>query len=186
MNDDNHLHPDPELRRCPETGNWPGTWRSPSQRRDRAHDLARESSIIWQAPEAEARRLPWARERFGKPSRSQKGLIARSVDGRGRTIRYWVCRPDDRDAYGDLLRKGCGTAPIEAVWPSSIAVGRPAPPAHPHLLPLMWQAIAAEEGHPIELPQLEPAPAAEALKLESVMAAFWRGLMPDGEAVRHG
>ncbi len=182
MTDDTTLPTDPELQRCPETGNWPGTWRSPSQRRQHRPDLEREACIIWLMPEAEARQLPWLRERFGKPSPRQRGLVARSTTCSGRSIRFWTSTPEDRDAYQRLLQAGAGTAPIEAVWPPSIAAGQPAQPAHPHLLPLMWQAIAAEEGAPVVLPQLEPDPAA---KVQILMQAFWRGLAPEQEAASH-
>lgn len=164
------------LRRDPSTGLFPGTRPSPSQRPQHRHDLIREIKIIWVVPEDQARALPFARERFGRPLRHQKGLIAKAVDGAGRAVRYWVAKPEDLSAYSKLLQKGCGTAPIEAIWPPTIAAGRPALPAHPFLLPAMWANIAADEGAPVELPQ--PDPAAETTKLVEVERAFWRGLHP--------
>lgn len=167
-----------ELRRCPETGLWPGTWRSPSQRQMHRPALEREVAITWVLPEAKARQLPWVRERFWSKRPKRSDLIAYSTDSRGRCIRCWLSRPEDRAAYAELLRRGAGTAPIEGVHPPSIAVGRPALPAHPFLLPLMWQAIAAEEGNPIELPQ--PDQDSSAQKLIEIESAFREGLRPPG------
>lgn len=174
-----------ELRRCPETGNWPGTWRSPSQRKMYRPALEREVAIHWLLPEAEARRLPWVRERFWSKRPKRSDLVAFSADSRGRCVRCWLSRPEDQDAYQRLLQAGAGTAPIEGIHPPTIAVGQPAMPAHPFLLPLMWQAIAASEGSPVELAQLEPDPGAEAAKVQILMQAFYRGLAPEPE-VAHG
>lgn len=173
-----------ELRRD-EHGNWPGTWRSPSQKRMHRPALEREVQITWVLPEGEARQLPWLRERFPTTRPKRSDLIAYSTDARGRCIRAWFSRPEDQAAYDELLRRGAGTAPIEAVWPPSIAAGRPSQPAHPHLLPLMWQAVAAEEGIPVELPQQEPDPSAEA-KVQILMQAFYRGLRPEPGVASHG
>jgi len=167
-----------ELRRD-EHGNWPGTWRSPSQKPMNRAALERESEIRWVVPEAEARALPWLRERFTGTRPKRSDLIAFSTDARGRCIRAWFSRAEDRAAYARLLRAGAGTCPLEGVHPPSIAAGQPALPAHPFLLPEMWAHISADEGAPVELPQ--PAPAAETTKLVEVERAFWRGLRPEPE-----
>ncbi len=164
-----------ELQRD-EHGNWPGTWRSPSQRRQQRPALEREAAITWVMPEAEARAMPWLRERFLATRPKRRDLIGYSTDARGRCIRSWFSRPEDQAAYQRLLRLGCGTAPLEAVHPASIEVGRPAMPAHPFLLPKMWQAIAASEGTPVELPAEAPDDVANA---GQIMRSFWQGLAPD-------
>lgn len=164
-----------ELQRCPETGNWPGTWRSPSQRKMNRPALEREATITWLLPEAEARALPWLRERFPSTRPKRSDLIAYSTDARGRCVRAWFSRPEDQHAYERLVRAGAGTAPIEAVHPATIEPGRPAAPAHPFLLPRMWQAIAASEGETVELPEdIQPSPH----KLAEVESSFWQGLRP--------
>jgi hypothetical protein len=165
-----------ELQRCPETGNWPSTWRSPSQKRMHRPALEQEVQITWLLPEPEARQLPWLRERFWGKRPKRPDLIAYSTDARGRCIRCWLSRPEDRHAYAELLRKGCGTAPIEAVHPPTIAVGQPALPAHPFLLPRMWQAIAASEGTPVELPAANMQSTPQ--KLAEIESAFWEGMRP--------
>lgn len=163
-----------ELQRD-EHGNWPGTWRSPSQRKMNRPALEREATIVWLLPEAESRALPWVRERFWSKRPKRADLIAFSTDNRGRCIRCWLSRPEDRHAYAELLRKGCGTAPIEAVHPPTIAVGQPALPAHPFLLPRMWQAFAASEGEAVELPEdIQPSPQ----KSAEIESGFWEGLRP--------
>ncbi|MEB3331154.1 MAG: hypothetical protein VKI83_01495 [Synechococcaceae cyanobacterium] len=165
-----------ELRRCPETGNWPGTWRSPSQRKMHRHDLVREVEVRWLVPEDQGRALPWARERFGRPLRHQRGVIARSMDAAGRAIRFWVARQADLEVYARMLRAGAATCPIEAIAPWTIQPGKPAAPAHPFLVPELWQAIAASEGTPVELPQ--PDQQAEARKLIEIESAFRDALRP--------
>jgi len=164
-----------ELRRD-EHGNFKGTRPSPSQRRQHRLDLMREVEVRWLVPEHEGRALPWARERFGRPLRHQKGVIAKSVDGAGRAIRYWVARPEDLDVYARMLRAGDATCPIEAIAPWTIQPGKPAAPAHAFLLPEMWANIAADEGNPIELPQ--PEQHLNAQKLIEIESAFRQGLRP--------
>lgn len=168
-----------------EHGNWPSTWRSPSQKRMHRPALEREADIVWVLPEQQARQLPWLRERFPTTRPKRSDLIAYSTDARGRCVRAWFSRPEDRDAYAELLRKGCGTAPIEGVWPPSIQLGHASQPAHPHLLPRLWQAIAAEEGTPVDMRFMQPDPAAESRKLQEIEMAFWAGLRPE-QAVSHG
>lgn len=162
-----------ELQRDPETGNWQGTWRSPSQRRQNRFLLADEREIVWVMAESTARALPWARERFGKPLRNQRGMIAKSIDGRGRAVRYWIARPNDIETYAAMLDRGNATCPLEAIWPPSIEVGRPSMPAHPFLLPKLWAAIAASEGERVQLP--EPATDHTAA-VNDALLNFWQGL----------
>ena len=163
-----------ELQRD-EHGNFRGTRPSPSQRRQHRFDLMREVEVRWLVPEHEGRAVPWARERFGRPLRHQKGVIAKSVDGAGRAIRYWVARPEDLEVYARMLRAGDATCPIEAIAPSTIEPGKPAAPAHAFLLPMMLQAIAASEGETVELPEdIQPSPQ----KLAEVESSFWQGLRP--------
>lgn len=172
-----------ELQRD-EHGNWRGTHPSPSQKKMHRPDLEREAEITWVIPEAEARQLPWLRERFLSSRPKRRDLVAYTSDARGRCIRCWFSRPEDQDAYQRLVSQGCGTAPLEAVHPPSIEVGRPALPAHPFLLPKMWAAIAASEGDPVELPAAEPTLAST----DGALLAFWRGLagLPLEPEVGHG
>lgn len=165
-----------ELQRCPETGNWPGTWRSPSQRKMNRPALERETGITWLLPEAEARALPWVRERFWSKRPRRPDLIAYSTDARGRCIRCWLSRPEDQQAYERLVRAGAGTAPIEAVHPATIEPGKPAAPAHPFLAPLMYANIAASEGTPVKPPATNMQPSPQ--KLALIESAFWEGLRP--------
>jgi hypothetical protein len=164
-----------ELQRD-EDGNWPGTHPSPSQRRQNRYLLMNEREIVWLLPEPEAKRLRWARERFGKPLRRERGMIAKSIDGRGRAVRYWTARPNDLETYAAMLKRGNCTCPIEAIWPPSIEAGQPAMPAHPFLAPELWANIAAAEGTPIELPAEAPDDVANA---GQIMRSFWQGLAPD-------
>ncbi len=82
----------------------------------------------------------WARERFC--NRLSPGLVAYSIDKRGRIIRGWFTNPRDIAAYA---AGGCGqfgpiTCPIEAVSLQHLRVGKPGIPGH--LL------IGAEKGWP--------------------------------------
>jgi hypothetical protein len=166
-----------ELRRD-EHGNFKSTRPSPSQRPQHRLDLIRETAIVWLIPEDQARALPWARERFGRPLRRQRGLIAKAVDGAGRAVRYWLARAEDLEIYNQMLKAGDATCPIEAIAPWTIAPGKPAAPAHGFLLPELWANIAADEGNPIELPQ--PDQYSSAQKLIEIESAFRAGLRPPG------
>lgn len=174
----------PEVLRDPETGLFPGTYRAPSQDRRHRRRLAEETGIEWLMPEGEARGLPWLRERFMATRPRRSDLVAYSIDARGRCVRCWLSRPEDRAAYDRLLRLGVGTAPLEGVHPPSIEPARPALPAHAFLLPRMWQAIAADEGDPVALPPAEPGLASA----DDLRRPFWRGLagLPLEGEVGHG
>lgn len=178
-----HLHQAAAELQRDEHGNFKGTWRSPSQARAVRDQLSREQRIIWLLPEHEVRSLPWARERFGRPSPHRRGLVAKSIDARGRTVRFWSACEEDQIAYQRLLTMGAGTCPLEAIWPPSILVGQPSQPAHPHILPRLWAAIAAADGELVALP-LEPAP--NPLLMKEIERAFWAGLRPEPEVASHG
>jgi hypothetical protein len=165
-----------ELRRD-EHGNWPGTWRAPSQRKMHRPQLERETALVWLLPEAEGRGLPWLRERFPTTRPKRSDLIAFTTDTRGRCIRAWFSRREDQAAYLQMVASGAGTCPIEAVHPPSIQLGQPSQPAHPHLLPALWANIAAAEGTPVELPQ--PDPEVRSRALVEVERAFWKGIQPE-------
>lgn len=100
--------------------------------------LASEVEVIWLDPTAQD--LPWLREGFWHRRPRGGAVKAYTVDGAGRVVRAFLARRVDLAAYADLMRRGCGTCPIEAVDPRTIRPGVPALPAHPGLLALQGEA----------------------------------------------
>jgi hypothetical protein len=109
-------------------------WPSRSQRPQNAQHLAREVALHWPRPATKA--PPWLRESFPSRRPPATRLWAFTTDSRGRVVRAFTAGRLCIAAYAELQRTQCGTCPIEAVWPPSIAVGQPAEPAHRYLLQL--------------------------------------------------
>lgn len=101
---------------------------------DARRRLASEVEVIWLDPAAQG--LPWLREGFWHRRPTGSAVKAYTTDSRGRVVRAFLARDCDLAAYADLMRRGCGTCPIEAVDPRTIRPAVPALPAHPGLLAL--------------------------------------------------
>lgn len=119
---------------------------APSWQPCHAADLAREVEVIRRP--IDPSRWPagaplWGRERFCR-RRSTAGLLAYSVDDRGRIVRGWFTNPGDQAAYIAAAHEagtfGPITCPIEAVVLEHLQPGVPGIPAH--------LVIGAERGWP--------------------------------------
>ena len=109
-------------------------WPSHSQEPKYAHRLAQEVALHWVKPQAQA--PGWLRESFRTRKPTTSALWAFTTDSRGRIVRAFIADRACIAAYAALQRLECGTCPIEAVRPASIALGLPAEPAHSYLLQL--------------------------------------------------
>lgn len=98
--------------------------------------LASEVELIWLDPAA--RQLPWLRERFTS-NRRIPGLLALTVNSRGRIVRAFYARPECQAVYARGFAAGWCTCPLEGIDPQTIAPGQPAEPAHPKLRQLQQQ-----------------------------------------------
>lgn len=164
-----HLQAAADALRRNEFGLWPEI--HPSRSMKRRADLAAEVELQWLDPQGLS--MAWLRESFPYECPEGSHVRALTLNRQGRVVRAFTASDAAIAAYGEGLREGITTCPLEAVVPWTIAVGEPALPAHALLLPALWANLAAAEGMPVDPPVDLPGLAdAEAVVRAAVSAAL--------------